>query len=301
MSLPTPSGSPWTRHFSVLIVRGDGARVLRWTFPRRLPAVLLALGVLGALVAVALVGDWWYARQRLRESAGLFRQVDEQRAAIEGMNRRLADLRRELASWRDMHARIWEAFGPEVGPRSRATGIGGTGAPSDPAPPTAAHTAELDALVEQVREHGESLRALDRLVSRARRALALLPSRWPIRGAVNSEYGRRLSPWTQTPEFHGGIDIAADPGTPVRAPAPGTVVFAGRHGDYGLAVVVDHGQEIRSLYGHLSRIHVRAGQTVDRGAELGLSGNTGRSSGPHLHYEVLVRGRSVNPRAFLWD
>jgi murein DD-endopeptidase MepM/ murein hydrolase activator NlpD len=66
-------------------------------------------------------------------------------------------------------------------------------------------------------------------------------------------------------------------------------------------VVVDHGQEIRSLYGHLSRIHVRAGQTVERGAELGLSGNTGRSSGPHLHYEVLVRGRSVNPRAFLWD
>jgi murein DD-endopeptidase MepM/ murein hydrolase activator NlpD len=289
--------SPRTRHFSLLIVRGDGVRVVRFNFPRRLPVALVAVAALGALAVAALAGDWWHARQRLRASATLFQQVDEQRATIEGMNRRIADLRREVAGWREMHARIWEAFGPEVGLRGRATGIGGKGAPSEPAAPAA----ELDALSEQIREQGESLRALDRLVGRARRALAMLPSRWPVRGAVNSEYGRRLSPWTQTPEFHGGIDIAADSGTPVRVPAPGTVVFAGRHGEYGLAVVVDHGQEIRSLYGHLSKIHVKAGQTVERGAELGLSGNTGRSSGPHLHYEVLVRGRPVNPRAFLWD
>lgn len=293
--------SPRTRHFSLLIVRGDGVRVVRFNFPRRLPVALAAVAALGALAVAALAGDWWYVRQRLRASATLFQQVDEQRATIESMNRRIADLRREVTGWREVHARIWEAFGPEVGLKGRATGIGGKGAPSEPAPPPLAPTAELDALAEQVREQGESLRALDRLMARARRALALLPSRWPVRGAVNSEYGRRLSPWTQAPEFHGGIDIAADPGTPVRAPAPGTVVSAGRHGEYGLAVIVDHGQEIRSLYGHLSKVYVRAGQTVERGTELGLSGNTGRSSGPHLHYEVLVRGRPVNPRAFLWD
>lgn len=299
--MSTLKPSPRTRHFSLLIVRGDGVRVLRFNFPRRLPVGLAAAVALGALAVAVLAGDWWYVRQRLRASAALFQQVDEQKAVIDGMNRRIADLRREITGWRDMHARIWEAFGPEVGLKGRATGIGGKGAPSEPAPAPLTPVAELDALTEQVREQGESLRALDQLVGRARRALAMLPSRWPVRGAVNSEYGRRLSPWTQTPEFHGGIDIAADPGTPVRAPAPGTVVFAGRHGEYGLAVIVDHGQEIRSLYGHLSKIHVRAGQALERGAELGLSGNTGRSSGPHLHYEVLVKGRPVNPRAFLWD
>jgi murein DD-endopeptidase MepM/ murein hydrolase activator NlpD len=299
--MSTLKPSPRTRHFSLLIVRGDGVRVLRLNFPRRLPVTIAAALTLGGLAVTALAGDWWYVRQRLRASASLFQQVDEQKATIDGMNRRIADLRREITGWREVHARIWEAFGPEVGLKARATGIGGKGSPSEPAPAALGPAAELDALAEQVKEQGENLRALDRLVGRARRALAMLPSRWPVRGAVNSEYGQRLSPWTQATEFHGGIDIAADPGTSVRAPAPGTVVFAGRHGDYGLAVVVDHGQEIRSLYGHLSRIHVKTGQTIERGTELGLSGNTGRSSGPHLHYEVMVRGRPVNPRAFLWD
>jgi len=79
------------------------------------------------------------------------------------------------------------------------------------------------------------------------------------------------------------------------------VIHAGPHSEYGLAVIIDHGQDVRSLYGHLSKINVRQGQTVERGTELALTGNTGRSSGPHLHYEVMVRGQAVNPRAYLWD
>ena len=102
-------------------------------------------------------------------------------------------------------------------------------------------------------------------------------------------------------EFHSGIDIKAQMGTPVHAPAAGTVVVAGPAHEYGTAVMLDHGQDIKTLYGHLSKVSVRPGQKVERGMLLAFSGNTGRSSGPHLHYEIFVKGQPVNPRAYLWD
>lgn len=288
------------KQFNLLIVRGDGVRVARLRFPRRLALLVLVISVIAVSVLGTLVGDWWRVRQRTRDSATLYQQLDEQRQTIDSFNRRVAELRREVAGWREMHGRIWEPFGPERAPRAPDTGIGGArvaseraadGTPSD----------ELNRLTEQVMQEGESLRALDRLIGRAKKALTALPSRWPVRGAVNSEYGNRLSPWTKNSEFHGGIDIAAEQGTLVRAPAAGVVVHAGPHTEYGLTVILDHGQDIRTIYGHLSKIRVQTGQRVERGAELALSGNTGRSSGPHLHYEILVSGRPVNPRAYFWD
>jgi hypothetical protein len=206
-----------------------------------------------------------------------------------------------VEGWRDLHARIWEPFGPELTPRSPRSGVGGSRTtPVEPAPKLSA-IGELDLLAEQVMEQGQSLRALDRLISRARKALVSLPSRWPVRGRVNSEFGKRASPWTRELEFHSGMDIAADRGTPVRAPAAGTIHHAGGGGDYGLMVMIDHDNGVRTLYGHLSKILVQRGQRVDRGGVVGLTGNTGRSSGPHLHYEVYVKGQAVNPRAYLWD
>jgi murein DD-endopeptidase MepM/ murein hydrolase activator NlpD len=84
-------------------------------------------------------------------------------------------------------------------------------------------------------------------------------------------------------------------------PAPGRVVIAGSGGDYGRHVVIEHGNGVRSLYGHMSKVDVRAGQRVEQGTFLGLTGSTGRSTGPHLHYELRVAGKAVNPRRFLWD
>jgi len=118
---------------------------------------------------------------------------------------------------------------------------------------------------------------------------------------VNSEFGTRTSLGGKAREFHGGIDIGAERGTLIRAPASGTVAFAGTQAEYGITVILDHGQDIRTVYGHLSKLHVKAGQTVERGTLIGLTGNTGRSTGPHLHYEVLVKGQPVNPRAYLWN
>ncbi len=290
-----------TKQFSLLIVRGDGVRVLRFNFPRRLPVLGLAGVLLAGVLVGVMAGDWWRVRSRMRDAASLYAQIDEQRTTIESFNRRLAQLRQEVGSWREMHARIWEPFGPELAPKVRESGIGGRAEPEQQPRGALTPLDELERFAEVVTEEGQSLRALDRLMTRARKAIAALPSRWPVRGAVNSEFGKRLSPWTKTPEFHGGLDISASTGTPVRAPAPGTVVFAGSHAEYGVAVVLDHGNGVRTVYGHLSKLGVREGQQVQRGIQLGSTGNTGRSSGPHLHYEILVKGQSVNPRGYLWD
>ena len=294
------SGTRQRGHFSLLIVRGDGERVLRFNFARSL-ALGAALGLALSVSFVGLlVGDWLKLRELTREASTFANTIAQQRATIEATNHKLAQLRAEVSSWRDMHARIQQAFGPETRGGNRDRGIGGatTGpdrfaalAPAD----------ELQRLAETIEEEGESLRALDRLMARASKALATLPSRWPVRGAVNSEFGRRPSPWTHAPEFHGGIDIKAQTGTPVHAPAAGTIVHAGPAQDYGNAVIIEHGRDIRTLYGHLSKVAVRPGQKVERGTLLALSGNTGRSSGPHLHYEIYVKGQPVNPRAYLWD
>ena len=288
--------------FSLVLVRGDGARVVRLSFPRGLPIVILAgVGVLVAALAV-LAGDWWLSRARVQEVGSLLRVIDAQRATIAGLKGRVAEVQTEVGSWRDLHSRIWEPFGPDAVPKGRRTGIGGPSATSaDPSLDRRAPSDEVDRLAEVVREEGENLRALERLISRAGKALASLPSRWPVRGAVNSEFGGRRSPWEKGSEFHSGIDIGAERGTPVLAPAAGTVTFAGPHAEYGLTVIVDHSEELRTIYGHLSKIIVAPGQTLARGAELGLTGNTGRSSGPHLHYEILVKDRPVNPRAYFWD
>ena len=297
-----PSGLNRGNRFSLVLVRGDGARVLRLSFPRRLPIVILAglLVLVAGLAAVA--GDWWLSRAKMREVGSLLQVIDAQRAAIVSLKGRMAEVQTEVGSWRDLHARIWEPFGPDAVPRGRRTGIGGPSAtPPDPAKARATPTEEVDRLAEAVRGEGENLRALERLISRAGKALASLPSRWPVRGAVNSEFGGRRSPGAKGSEFHGGIDIGAERGTPVQAPAAGTVTFAGPHAEYGLSVTVDHGEDLRTIYGHLSKITVTQGEKVGRGAQLGLTGNTGRSSGPHLHYEILVKNRPVNPRAYFWN
>ncbi len=264
-------------------------------------------GALAALVllVVALGLTWrdYVALARHRSTLAARPDVSgEQERLIESVRRRLTEIQTEMAAWRAVHARIWEPLGPEAPGLTERSGVGGTGQPvaGRDGGPTGL-VLQLEQLATAVGDEGLKLRALERLMARAGKVLAALPTRWPVRGAVNSEFGRRLSPWTGSPEHHSGMDIAAEIGTPVKAPAPGVVVFAGAALDFGNAVVIDHGHDIKTLFGHLQKIHVAQGQRVDRGQPIALSGNTGKSSGPHLHYEITVRGQSVNPRGYLWD
>src|SRR5438309_9341693 len=245
------------RQFSLLVMRGDGVRVVRFNFAR--PLAVAGFLTLAAVVSVmgALVGDWLQLRQLTRESVTFAAQIAEQRKTIDDFNRRVAELRKEVGAWHEMHARIQEPFGPEVGRGARERGIGGATTPSGRPAGGISASDELNRLTETIMQEGENLRALDRLMARAGKALAALPSRWPVRGAVNSEFGMRQSPWTKAPEFHGGMDIGADRGTAGQAPAAGPRVFAGTAPEYGHAVIRDPGPDIKSPYGHLPE---RSGQ-----------------------------------------
>jgi murein DD-endopeptidase MepM/ murein hydrolase activator NlpD len=119
----------------------------------------------------------------------------------------------------------------------------------------------------------------------------------PIQGRLSSAFGLRNDPLTGSPQFHKGVDIAAAAGTPFRAASDGTVVFAGMLNGYGNTVIVDHGGGGRTLYGHASQILVKAGEDVKTEQPLGLIGSTGRSTGPHLHFETISRGQVLDPTA----
>jgi murein DD-endopeptidase MepM/ murein hydrolase activator NlpD len=133
------------------------------------------------------------------------------------------------------------------------------------------------------------------------RWISATPAIAPVKGIFTSGFGFRSDPLTHGRGVHQGIDIAAAPGQPVRASADGVVVKAGTIGGLGQAVYVVHGFGVTTRYGHMSRIEVRPGQRVKRGDVLGRVGNTGRSTGYHLHYEVRVDGDAVNPLAYILD
>lgn len=129
--------------------------------------------------------------------------------------------------------------------------------------------------------------------------LATTPSIWPTSGEVTSGFGWRNSPWGDGSELHPGIDIANSMGTPIFATADGVVVQCGWSGGYGNIVQIDHGNGIETIYGHNSRIVVNPGQSVKKGQVISYLGSTGRSTGPHVHYEVRVNGTAVDPIRFL--
>jgi murein DD-endopeptidase MepM/ murein hydrolase activator NlpD len=129
--------------------------------------------------------------------------------------------------------------------------------------------------------------------------LADAPSLWPVEGRVASSFGEREDPINGEGAFHSGVDIDAPYGTPVRAAGDGDVTGADMGAGYGRAVVLNHGHDLLTLYGHLSAIAVVPGQHVSRGQIIGYVGQSGRATGPHLHYEVRVHNVPVNPHKYL--
>jgi murein DD-endopeptidase MepM/ murein hydrolase activator NlpD len=136
-------------------------------------------------------------------------------------------------------------------------------------------------------------------MARSTDQLATKPSIWPTNGEITSGFGWRSSPWGDGSELHPGIDIANSMGTPVVATADGEVVKSEASGGYGNIVQIDHGNGITTIYGHNSRFAVSVGQSVKKGQVISYVGSTGRSTGPHLHYEIRVNGTPVDPTSFM--
>ncbi len=155
------------------------------------------------------------------------------------------------------------------------------------------------ARISQLREQG--VLELWELLQDRSALLAATPSSKPAQGWYTSQFGYRLSPYSDKPMMHEGLDIAAAPGTPVYSTADGVVTFAGYDAGYGKLVVIDHGYGVETRYGHNAQIHVSLGQKIRHGDLIAAVGNTGHSTGPHLHYEVRVNGAPINPINYILE
>lgn len=180
---------------------------------------------------------------------------------------------------------------------NRTPGMGGDEAVSDVPAGDLLH--DLDALQAQFDQSGRQLSVLESMLYNQQLQLSSTPSRMPAAGYITSGFGGRADPFSGGKAHHLGIDIDANVGDPVRAAADGVVSFAGIKNGYGNVVEVDHGNGVSTLYAHNSRLLVRVGDLVRSGQEVSKAGSTGRSTGPHVHFEVHVNGQPVNPTQFL--
>ena len=158
---------------------------------------------------------------------------------------------------------------------------------------------QVDRLMDEASSREQSFASLLALLKEKKSLLAATPSVWPVIGWVTSEFGRRASPFASEREFHKGIDIATKHGRVIQAPADGVVVEVAYQQDVGQMIRINHGHGIATFYGHLSKAIVHPGATVRKGDRIGHVGNSGRSTGSHLHYAVLLNGVPVNPRKYL--
>jgi murein DD-endopeptidase MepM/ murein hydrolase activator NlpD len=243
-------------------------------------------------------------------------QLGELSASVAQIEPRIARLTVQVGTLRDFEARLNT---PRPAPRAPAAptpaapapaselsatdGEGGPALPprrcSELAPQARAH-ADADTMRQQLECVAATLSALEQQAADHSLAYAAYPGRMPAEGArFGSPFGNRTDPFTHRLSFHPGVDLVARTGTPILAAAGGRVVFAGEKSGYGNAVEIDHGNGLITRYGHASRLIAHAGDLVLPGQCIAEVGSTGRSTGPHLHFEVLVNGAPVNPVAYL--
>jgi murein DD-endopeptidase MepM/ murein hydrolase activator NlpD len=193
---------------------------------------------------------------------------------------------------------------PEIDPEARLLGVGG---PTDldenvlsPATRAAIEVAaDVDELLRLAKFEHEKFEEVYSALSDKKTRLDHTPSIMPTTGYLSRGYGYKTDPFTGFKQLHSGIDIANRSGTPIHASADGKIIAAHRAGGLGKMIVIDHGYGYRTRYGHLNQFDVKVGQRVKRGDVIGYMGNTGYSTGPHLHYEVLIKGKSVNPYKYI--
>jgi murein DD-endopeptidase MepM/ murein hydrolase activator NlpD len=165
--------------------------------------------------------------------------------------------------------------------------------------PTGTSGRDLNEIEQATVALEREIREIKEVVDRDQVRLSSTPDGWPVRGYITDGFGGRWNPIGDGYESHSGLDIATTFGTAIESTADGIVIFAGSYAGYGNVVVIDHGYGITTRYGHMSRIDVAVGARVHRGMQVGAVGSTGRSTGPHCHYEVRLHDRPVNPLNYL--
>ena len=300
------------RYYILFVARDEEGRVRRIPIPLHYAYGFVAAAVVGAFTIAGLAGS--YTRMLLKTES--FNQVREERETLRKNYQQMA----RIAHDKDVQVASLGALANEVtalyGLRQNRASARVDAAKAAAAPTPAALAVAADPSPQNIKLSIDQLYALrnDAMSGRISRALsggltpsfsgdwtqyADAPSLWPIDGRVTSSFGERQDPFNGEGAFHAGIDIAAPYGTAVRAAADGDVARAGFGSGYGREITIDHGHDLLTVYGHLSSIAVVEGEHIKRGQVIGYVGQSGRSTGPHLHYEVRVHDVPVNPYKYL--
>lgn len=298
------------KKFTILVIPEGTHSVKRFSLHGLVLPVLLVT-VIGCL---ALSGYWFYQYRSIQNNLpnlqALQTQNQRQEAQINTFARGLASLKEQVTKLKAFNQRLRSLANlDKKGQAEPLAGVGGPeGAVSGPGVRLSSTRGErqinnLQRDMAQLAVETEAEQALQeelaKFLNERRSILASTPSLWPVRGWVTSGFGFRTSPWTGKRHFHSGLDISTRAGTPIVAPADGIVTYADFEGAYGRMLVINHGHGLVTRYGHLHAFKVKVGQKVKRGQVIAQVGSSGRSTGSHLHYEILVAGVPANPRYYI--
>ncbi len=289
------------KFFTFLYFPGTHGQPRKVRLPYYVVQLLLGFSVMGIITVLALAGS--YGRMLLKTAT--FNNLRTESEVLKNQNRTLADVVKDANAKLDS----LQSLAAEV---ALTYGLGGTRRPRFPSAvlvmatarhpsPEATYSASMQAfnLLRTTRLISANLPILQSSRLDPLNEESITPSLWPVRGRVTAGFGQRMDPFTGEGAFHRGIDIAAPVGSLVRAASDGILFLAGPDAGYGNEVLIDHGYGITTKYGHLSSVYAVVGQEVKRGQVIGAVGSTGRSTGPHLHYEVRIYETPVNPAKYL--
>ena len=277
------------KYNTIIFVPHARARFRKLTISTRVLG-LAAAGVATVLVAAVAFGWAFLASSRNdRRYEQALEENQRLRTSEASLHRRIDGISRQLSDFEARTKRLAIVAG------LTDSVAGGMGGPDNPNPNPNRSFADQSAWLTS------RLGRLEEQFSRRSALIAATPTVWPVHGAPTSGFGVRADPFTGAPAFHEGVDISTSRSEPVLATADGTVLRSGWAGEYGKAIEIQHGDRYTTLYGHLEETLVAEGQTVRRGDRVGLVGSTGRSTAPHLHYEVHVDGRAVNPLEYILE
>jgi murein DD-endopeptidase MepM/ murein hydrolase activator NlpD len=254
--------------------------------------------------------DYYGIRQQTPEYSRLKAENSQQRGQLAALFQKIDQMNKKMVDLKafDHKLKVMVNLETDNEDNTQFLGIGG----SDPTLINPEYSIEethknivrlmhqsLDNLNTEISVQAQEKAELCKFLESQKSMFACTPSIWPTKGWVSSRFGHRISPFTNEKEFHNGLDISARTGTTIVAPSDGVVASVGKSYGYGNMLTINHGYGLKSKYAHLSKALVKKGESVKRGQKIALMGNTGRSTGPHLHYEVHLKGVPLNPLRYI--
>ena len=292
------------RYSTIIFVPHARAKFRKLRMSHRVLFSVLSFVATSLCLSTFFSYQYFTTLSQTQELSKLRRENRELEAANEQFSRSVESLRTQIHSVEEKTRKLAIIAGVPTLDAGAAGGVGGIRL-NEPFPASAQRD-EVDKMSFDSRRLTEDLNLLERKLTERSKILSSIPSIVPVRGILTDGFGGRRDPFTRERSTHAAIDISAPSGQPVRVPADGTVIEAKWANGYGNVVFVLHGADgytngYTTRYAHLSKFNVKPGQRVQRGAVIGFVGSTGRSTGPHLHYEVRLNNNPVNPLEYILD